>query len=193
MHHTEGKVGGPLAWRNTLESVVYEAWKCINVLQSSLVKGEHLSKANPASALISVSLDTPPNFTPKKLFEFPAVSSDPLVAIQVLLSRLNNIVIAIEALFRYVCQRVPHTFYNLRPTSINPSRPVLIPISTLADITLRLLRSTEQMQTPQSQTDAVRIQLERQVVPELIKAGATLSCILVTRSVSSSPRTQFDL
>jgi len=61
-------------------------------------------KVNPASALISVSLEIPPTFTPKKMFEFPAVSSDPLVAIQALLSRLNNMIIMIEALFRYVCQ-----------------------------------------------------------------------------------------
>lgn len=40
MHHIEGKVGGVLAWRNMLDSVLYEAWKCINLLQSSLVKGK---------------------------------------------------------------------------------------------------------------------------------------------------------
>lgn len=145
MHHTEGKVGGPLAWRNTMDSVLYEAWKCVGLLQSSLVR------------------DVPPTFTPKKVFEFPLVSNDPLVAIQVLLARLNNMIVAIDALFR-----------------INPSRPVLVPIATLANVTIRLLRSTGHVSISQKQGDAVRIQLERQVVPELVKAGASLACILVT-------------
>jgi hypothetical protein len=47
MHHTEGKIGGPLAWRNTLDSVSHEAWKCINILQSSLVKGQPRFLPNP--------------------------------------------------------------------------------------------------------------------------------------------------
>jgi len=52
--------------------------------------------------LTCFAADIPPNFTPKKVMEFPEVSGDPLVAIHVLLSRLNSMILVIEALFRYV-------------------------------------------------------------------------------------------
>lgn len=78
--------------------------------------------------------------------------------------------------FKYI---VPTRFLIL--LRVNPSRPVLIPISTLADVTIRLLQSTGHITNTQKQGDAVRIQLERQTVPELVKVGATLTCILAKR------------
>lgn len=35
LHQTDGKVGAPLAWRNTLESAMFEAWKSIGHLQGN--------------------------------------------------------------------------------------------------------------------------------------------------------------
>jgi hypothetical protein len=93
-------------------------------------------------------------------------------------------VVATEALFRYVPRR-DRTRFLINIYRVNPSRPVLVPISILADIAIRLLRSTQHVQTSQPQGDAVREQLESQLVPELVRTGATLSCILVTRFVTA--------
>jgi len=101
LHLTDGKVGAAAAWRKLVDDTVGSAWECLREM------GGAKGTSNGALLILVLTIACGLGCSelmkypePQSRFGFPPFPHDPVYALPLAASRLENMIVVLDALFR---------------------------------------------------------------------------------------------
>lgn len=99
LHPTDGKVGAATAWRKLVDDAVGSTWECLREMGGGkgTSDGARWIWSSILRATCNELMKCP---EPQSRFSFPPFPQDPVYALPLAASRLENMVVVLDALFR---------------------------------------------------------------------------------------------